>query len=48
MSCQQQQQQQQQGELLMVPAPRQPLLPTRKEQLLSMITTLQQQVSTML
>jgi len=46
MSCQQQQQQpQQQGAPSQVPAPHQP---TRKEQLLAMITTLQQQVNNML
>jgi len=42
-----QQQQQQRGELSQAPAP-QPPLPTRKEQLLAMIATLQQQVNTML
>jgi len=46
MSCQQQQQQpQQQGALSQVPAPHQP---TCEEQLLAMITTLQQQVNNML
>jgi len=44
----QQQQQQQQGEASLVPAPCQPLPPTREEQLLTMIATLQQQVNTML
>jgi len=42
------QQQQQQGETPLVPAPYQPLPPTREEQLLAMIATLQQQVNTML
>jgi len=41
------QQQQQQGEASPAPAPRQSP-PTRKEQLLAMIATLQQQVNTML
>jgi len=39
--------QQQQGEASPVPTPRQPPLPTCKEQLLTMIATLQQQVNTM-
>jgi len=43
----QQQQQQQQGEASPTPTPRQPP-PTREEQLLAMIATLQQQMSTML
>jgi len=42
-----QQQQQQQGEASPAPAPYQPP-PTQEEQLLAMIATLQQQVSTML
>jgi len=41
------QQQQQQGELSLAPAPRLPP-PSREEQLLSIIATLQQQVNTML
>jgi len=48
MLWQQQQQQQPQGEPTQVPAPCQLPPLTRKEQLLAMITTLQQQVSTML
>ena len=47
MSRQQQQQQQPRGEPSPAPA-QQPLPPTRKEQLLAMIATLQQQVNTML
>jgi len=43
-----QQQQQQQGEPSQAPAPRQPPQPTREEQLLAIITTLHQQVNTML
>jgi len=45
---QQQQQQQQQRKPSIVPISRQQLLPTREEQLLAMIATLQQQVNTML
>jgi len=41
-------QQQQQGETSPVLVPCQPLPPTQEEQLLAMITTLQQQVNTML
>ena len=47
MSRQQQQQQQPRGEPFPAPA-QQPPLPTREEQLLAMIATLQQQVNTML
>jgi len=43
-----QQQQQQQREPSQAPAPRQPPQPTREEQLLAIITTLHQQVNTML
>jgi len=43
-----QQQQQQQGEPSQAPAPCQPPQPTREEQLLAIITTLHQQVNTML
>jgi len=43
-----QQQQQQQGKVSPVPVPHQQPLPTREEQLLAMIATLQQQVNTML
>jgi len=39
---------QQQRGISPVPAPRQQLLPTREKQLLAMIATLQQQVTTML
>jgi len=42
MSQQQQQQQQPQEEPIQAPTPHQPPLPTCKEQLLAMITTLQQ------
>jgi len=43
-----QQQQQQQGKASPVPTPCQQLPPTREEQLLAIIATLQQQVNTML
>ena len=43
-----QQQQQQQEEVSLAPTPCQQSLPTREEQLLAMIATLQQQVNTML
>ena len=46
MSCQQQQQQQ--GEASLVPVPCQQPPPTREEQFLAMIATLQQQINTML
>jgi len=44
----QQSQHQQQGKISLVPTSYQPLLPTREEQLLAIIATLQQQVNTML